>query len=360
MPYVNVDKSGDDIEDCQPLLRDSDTAGHLRGDEGHDKSSGRPANTERSIWKANSKSRPCGRTKTEVSEHEDPRTSYKWSSLIRPRSDPDLWEVSTTSGRPIQQKPLKTCLKQKAKGTNIIPPDKDMVDLRSALKLRRIKTVDFEEVISKSLLPPGRSWSSAMNRSRSQQQEASKRISSCPGTATLTSRSPANPIMTRTDVHFIAIAHASSKCTDLKTMHPEKVEDADPATPTMQAGELDNSNYKVIWDDVPPVHSARTRGRSSSTSQALEAVGSTATRGVERVNTKLTEWYGTWRTTSDSFKPTIVVSPDDDDRRPQTEYGIMDDEDIEIFAPPNSERVSVVHSRHPSRPVSARMSRAAS
>jgi hypothetical protein len=142
-------------------------------------------------------------------------------------------------------------------------------------------------------------------------------------------------------------------------MHPEEIEDADPAIRTMQIGESNNGDHEVIWDDVPTEHSARTRRRSSSASQVLEAVGLTATRGLERVNTKLTEWSDTWKTSSDSFKPTIVVYPDDDDRRPQFKCTIMDGEDIEMFAPPNSERVSPIHSRHHSRPISAQMSRAA-
>ncbi|KAJ4382016.1 hypothetical protein N0V86_002342 [Didymella sp. IMI 355093] len=105
----------------------------------------------------------------------------------------------------------------------------------------------------------------------------------------------------------------------------------------MQIVESGNGSYEVVWDDVPPEHSVRTQRRSSSANQALGAA-SAGTKGLERVNTKLTEWSGTWNTSSDSFKPTIVVFPDDDGRRPHFECAIVDDEDIEIFAPPNSER----------------------
>jgi hypothetical protein len=137
------------------------------------------------------------------------------------------------------------------------------------------------------------------------------------------------------------------------------VEEADPATPTMQIVESSNGAYEIIWDDVPPEHNVRVRRRNSSASQALEAVNSTATRSLERVNTKLTEWSITWNAPSNSFKPRVVVFPDDDGCRPHFESAVVD-EDIGIFAPPNSERASAAQSRHASRPVSASTSRAAS
>ncbi|KAF3036158.1 hypothetical protein E8E12_002931 [Didymella heteroderae] len=139
--------------------------------------------------------------------------------------------------------------------------------------------------------------------------------------------------MTRTDVHVIAIAPSPSRFGGLDTKRQGNFEETDAATPTVQIVESGNGSYEV----VPPEHSARTRRRSSSASQALEAA-STGTKGLERVNTKLTEWSGTWNTPFDFFKPTIVVFPDDDVRRPQFECAIVDDEDIDIFAPPNSER----------------------
>ncbi|KAF2633567.1 hypothetical protein BU25DRAFT_444271 [Macroventuria anomochaeta] len=297
-----------------------------------------------------------------VPKDEEPMTGFTWCSSIRPISNPDLRKASRASSRPDPSKPLKTCLKRKAKSANTTPSNESVTNSEGSAKnqeLRRMKTVDFEEAMSRLVPSQVMISSSAVHHRTLGLRKASKCRPSCPGTAVLSKRSPASPAMTRTDVHVIAVTPSSLKPAGLDPTQPRKADEADPATPTMQIVESNNGNYEVIWDDVPPEHSARTQRRSSSASQALEAV-STGTRGLEHVNTKLTEWSGTWNTPSDSFKPTIVVFPDDNGRRPHFECAVVDDEDIEIFAPPNSERVSAVHSRHPSRPASARMSRAAS
>ena len=291
-------------------------------------------------------------------EGEETRTNFRWSLSVRPSSDPDLRKTSK-----IPNKPLKTCLKQKAKSANTTPPNGSMPAATNSFegkKLRRMKTVDFEEATSIPVPSRLRISSKTMEFQRSRAERNSVKALLCPGTAGLARRSPASPAVTRTDVHVIAIAPALSKYGTLDPPPSELDNENDPATPTMQIVESSNGSYEVIWDDVPPEHGARTHRRSSSASQALEAISSTATRGLERVNTKLTEWSGTWNPSSDSFKPTIVVFPDDDGRPPYHESAIADDEDIVIFAPPNSERASATHSRHNSRPVSASMSRAAS
>lgn len=305
----------------------------------------------------------CGSgTNSPVASGEGLKNTFEWRSSIRPNSDPDLRTSSRASSRPDLRKPLKTCLKHKAKSANATPPNETTTMTKSSVEnqeLRRVKTVDFEKAISQPLPPQERATDSSTKHRRTRPGKPPRRGNSCPGTALLDRRSPAYPAVTRTDVHVIAIAPSSSKSAELNTTDQGVVEEADPATPTMQIVESGNGSYEVVWDDVPPEHSARTRRRSSSASQALEAA-SAGTRGLERVNTKLTEWSGAWNTPSDSFKPTIIVFPDDDDRRPHFECAIVDDEDIEIFAPPNSERVSAVHSRRPSRPASARISRAPS
>ena len=295
-----------------------------------------------------------------VTRDEELRTSFEWRSSIRPNSDPDLRRMFRASNRPDLRKPQKACLEQKAKSANTTPHNESIVGSMSSVenqKLRRVKTVDFDKAISKPIQI--KASSSTVGYYTGRLGKVSKRMLSCPSTAILVRRSPACPAVTRTDVHVIAIAPSSPSAAGLGSTQSREVDETDPATPTMQIVESSNGSYEIVWDDIPPEHSPRTRRRSSSASQALEAI-STGSGSLERVNTKLTEWSGIWNTPSDSFKPTIVVFPDDDGRKPHFESAAVDDEDMEIFAPPNSERVSAVHSRHASRPVSARMSRAPS
>ncbi|KAH6616875.1 hypothetical protein C7974DRAFT_319122 [Boeremia exigua] len=271
-------------------------------------------------------------------------------SSIRPKSNPDLRNTSMTSSG-LSSRPRKTCLKQKTKSANATPPlgtSESSEKLLEDLTLRRRKTVDFAEV--------------SLELSNGDQDERKKdpiqhprQISSCPGTAMLTRCSLASPAMTRTDVHVIAVPPSSSKPGGVSRTQPGELEKSDPATPTIQIVESKNGSYEVVWDDVPPEHNVDTQKRRSSAGEALEAL-STGPKGLERVNTKLTEWSGTWNTPSDCFKPTIVVFPDDDGCRPHFECTIVDDEDIDIFAPPNSARMSAVPSRHVSRPASAHAS----
>ncbi|KAF3051018.1 hypothetical protein E8E11_005952 [Didymella keratinophila] len=245
---------------------------------------------------------------------------------------------------------------------NTTPPNGTatlVVDPVENQKLRRVKTVDFEKAISESFPPQQTTSVSTTNHREGKNGKVPGRLNLCPGAALLARRSPACPAVTRTDVHVIAIAPSSSKSTDMGTADQDDLQEADSATPTMQIVESGNGSFEVVWDDVPLMHGARTRRRSSSASQALEAA-SAGTKGLGRVNTKLTEWSGTWNTLADSFKPTIIVFPDDDGRRPHFDCAIVDDEEIDILAPPNSERVSAYHSHRPSRPASARISRAAS
>lgn len=294
---------------------------------------------------------------------EEPKTSFRWCSSIRPNSDPDLREAHEESKEKSDRNmPLKLCSKQKAKSASTTPPSRSLTGSKSSLetqKLRRMKTVDFEEAISTPVPSQVRN-SETLRNHRSETEKPSKQGPLCLGMVDVARSSPACPAVTRTDVHVIAIAPTSSRHSFWDSSPLRDDVETGPATPTMQIVESSNGSYEVIWDDVLPEDVARVRRRSSSASQALEAISKTGTKGLERVNTKLTEWSGTWNAPSDPFKPTIVVFPDDDGRRPQAECAIVDDEDIKIFAPPNSGRVSAVHSRHPSRPVSAPMSRATS
>ncbi|KAF1933016.1 uncharacterized protein M421DRAFT_53318 [Didymella exigua CBS 183.55] len=286
----------------------------------------------------------------------------EWHSCIRSNSDPYSCSSPRAFSRPDLRKPLKTCLKRKAKSANTTPPNEATASIESSVdnqKLRRVKTVDFEKPISESLPTHEKASRNASDYRGTRVGKAPGRGYSCPGAALLARRSPAYPAMTRTDVQVIAIAPVLSNFPAMNATDQAEVEETDPATATMQIGEPGNGSYEVVWDDIPPEQNVSTRWRSSSASQALEAA-SVGTRGLERVNTKLTEWSGTWNMPPESFKPIIVIFPDDDDRRPHFECAVVDDEDIEISAPPNSERVSAAHSRRSSQPASARMSRATS
>lgn len=316
------------------------------------------SNLQRSNMLHRSKSRSRGGTGNPAVRS---NRSMNVLSSARSISNPGLQMTLGATSRPDVIKPLKTCLKQRAKSANTTPPNEATTSVMSPVKnqnLRRVKTVDFEKAISESAPPPQDAPVSTSDHRQARGRRVPQRLDSCPGAALLARRSPACPAVTRTDVHVIAIAPSSSSPTGLFTADEKEFRDTDRPTPTMQIVESGNGRYEVVWDDVPPEHSVRIRRRSSSASQALGAA-SAGTRGLERVNTKLTEWSGTWNTPSNSFRPTVVVFPDDG-RGPHFECAIVDDEDINISVPPNSERVSAVHSRCPSRPPSARISRSAS
>lgn len=322
----------------------------------------RLSNLQRSDALKPSDSRDRSDAGTPAARGTHPKNSLGWRSSMRSISDPDLQSALETPSRPDVGKPLKTYLKQKAKSANTIPTNEAAMSVMGPVdnqKLRRGKTVDFEKAISIFFPSQQAAPVSMIDHREVRGRKVSEHLNSCSGAALLARRSPACPAVTLTDVHFITTAPSSSRSTAMDTADQDDLQEADPATPTIQIVESDNGSYAVVWDDVPPEHSARTRRRSSSASQALEAA-SARSEGLERVNSKLTEWSGTWNTPSDSFKPTIVIFPDDDGRRPHFDCAMVNDEDIEILAPPNSERVSAVHSRRPSGPASARMSRAAS
>ncbi|KAJ4993116.1 hypothetical protein SVAN01_01468 [Stagonosporopsis vannaccii] len=280
----------------------------------------------------------------------------EWRSLTHSISDPYLSMTSTASKRS-NTKPLKTCLKQKSKSADTTPTNKTLASCDQSpekQKLRRRKTVDFAETVLESGFTRVDVPDRASTRQEPKAEKDQKQKRSCPGTAMLSMPSMASPAITRTDVHVIAITPSSSNFVGAGQTQPKNAK-GDPATPTMQIVESRNGSYEIIWDDVPPEHNVRTQRRSSAAGEALGAL-STSSRGLERVNTKLTEWSGTWNTPSQYFKPTIVVFPDDDGSGPRSECTVIDYDDIGIFAPPNSESASAVHSCHGSRPASACMS----
>ncbi|KAH9872130.1 hypothetical protein J1614_006392 [Plenodomus biglobosus] len=263
--------------------------------------------------------------------------------------------------------PLKPCIKLKSESTPTSPPGgrSELVVEDGNQTLRRVKTVDFDENGSKQsiILPKyvamgvgGPPEKPEVHRTSAKVgQRPGKKIPSWPLRLGVTKSSPADPAVTRTDVHVIAIA-PSVNAADYSN------EDCvDPATPTMQVTESKTGRQEIVWDDVPLERSIGCQDRtSSSAGQALEMVGCHGKRGLDRVNTKLTDWSGTWNSPSSSFKPTIVVFPDDDTWAPHYDCAIEDDEDLTVLAPPNSQRTSAGPSRHQSRPSSAPLTRASS
>jgi hypothetical protein len=299
-------------------------------------------------------------SKQQASENTEP--TLRWYGDLSARSSPDLRRDFNLPKKHGQELPLKTCLKKKAQSTTTTPPSEvsEVTDISSTRRtLRRVKTVDFAEVTKPLLVP------STLKATRVTQAEddpkvstgihapQSKKTPGYPGPMYTGKCGLANPATTRTDVHVIAIA--PSRTVDKK----DKKDSIDPATPTMQIVESSNGCYEVIWDDVPDEHNIQTHRRSSSACHSLQAVSSTAIRGLQHVNFKLTDWSESWNAPSDTFKPTIVVFPDDDGRMSLT-CATDDDEDLHLLVPPNSQRTSAGPSRLPSRPASAPTTRAAS
>jgi hypothetical protein len=123
-------------------------------------------------------------------------------------------------------------------------------------------------------------------------------------------------------------------------------------TPTTQFVETKAGCYEVLWDDGPPDYDIQNRRCSSSTNLS-------SSTGLERVNSKLTEWSWVKDGPSGSVKPQTVLSQNEGSRAPQFDCAV-DDEDLIIVAPPNSERTSGNASGYPSHSTSARVSRAPS
>lgn len=300
----------------------------------------------------------CNRVANPGARKDGCTTNLKWRPLTHSSSDPYLRRTTTMLERRAP-KPLKTCLKQKSRSADATPTN-GMTTVSSNkpqedLKLRRRKTVDFAEAVLEPDLAQANAPAKATERHDARAKKYQKHEFLCPGISMLSKCSLANPAVTRTDVHVIAITPSSSGIVGSGQTNPRRTE-GDPATPTMQIVESNNGSYEIVWEDVPPDYGLNTRRRSSAACEALGSF-STSSKGLERVNTKLTEWSGTWNTPSDHFKPTIVVFPDDDGQGPRFDCAVVGDEDIEILAPPNSERASVVHSRHASRPSSVHMPR---
>ncbi|KAH7070171.1 hypothetical protein FB567DRAFT_405383, partial [Paraphoma chrysanthemicola] len=259
--------------------------------------------------------------------------------------------------------PLKTCLKEQAHSTTTTPPGEGNQVIETSLvnrKLRRVKTVDFEDFAKPSSVLRTFATPNAAKKVRWPITSTGLRVppsnvtTSCPGPVHTGKSGLADPATTRTDVHVIAIA--PSRTVDSK----EAEDNVDPATPTMQIVESSNGCYEVVWDNVPDEHRIRMYRRSSSAFHSLQPINTPSMGALQRVNTKLIGSSGTWNAPSNVFKPTIVVFPDDDGRKQCGNYAVDDDDEWHVPAPPNSQHTSAGPSRPPSRPASAPASQAVS
>ncbi|RAR05089.1 hypothetical protein DDE82_004107 [Stemphylium lycopersici] len=284
------------------------------------------------------------------------------STPVRSSSNPNLAKAFANPRTREHELPLKPCIKNKAKSATTASPGgivQDTTDVERRI-LRRVKTVDFEESGSRtSILLPRvdvtleSATDSPMHAAKTisvptrNPGKAVKKSPSCPNTISIVKSSVADQAVTRTD-------NAQDVTND---------DVPDPATPTMQIIETKSGSYEVIWDDVPSEYSIRMRDRrSSSASHSLETVSPGAGRGLERVNSKLAGWAGTWNSPSDCFRPTIVVFPDDDGRAKRYDCAVEDEdeEDLTLLVPPNSQMTSATSSNHVSRPTSAPLTRTVS
>jgi len=292
------------------------------------------------------------------------RPGFKWFP-VRSNSDPSsVPQIEKSEAKVDRILILKPCMKQIYESAATTPLDeqnKTFSNAKELGKLRRVKTVDFEDPVSrKSLsLPPLKVWTGSFTPDRADTSDRSNtngtiaaktntRIMSYPGP--MKKGMPADTAVTRTDVHVIAITPSwnTDVMPDLSSINP--------ATPTMQIVESKEGCYEVIWDDIPQDHDIRSHQRRSSASEALYTASPEASRGLDRVNTKLKEWSFGTGSPSEPFQSQIVVFPEDDGRDPQYECTVDVERDYTVIAPPNSERTSANHSRYHSRPPSIRRS----
>ena len=275
-------------------------------------------------------------------------------SVLRPPSPGLTLKPSRTTGSgfpdALSVKPLRTCLKQKAKSAGATPSEETVLapeTSQQVQQLRRRKTVDFAKAIAESIPLPGEMSSITSDRCTPSVGEVTALTSPRPGMASLFRRSPASPAVTRTDVHVIAIAPSSSVSASSQSKQAKKLDLGDPVTPTMQLIESNDNRYEVVWDEFSPEHDVRTERRSSAAGQALQDI-STSTRGLESINTKITQWSGTWDSPSDPFKPTAVVFPDEDSRKAHSVTSTVD-ADSNLSGSPNSGNMSNHIQQSPTR-----------
>jgi hypothetical protein len=267
---------------------------------------------------------------------------------IDSHSSPNLRQVRTSQRTSSQEKPLKTCLKQKANTTTPMPACEAKKDLTEPVdhKLRRTKTVDFQKSKTLTGTPAlivtrsqsGKSMVTQAGESSDQNAQSPakvRRISTCPSTIPFMKGNPAESAVTCTDVHIVATSPSLNWAS-------KAAQDTNPSTPTMWIIDAGNGMYKVIWDGLPTENNYTP----------------TAMKGLERVNTKLTEWSGS-QSPSDLSKSTVVVYPEEGSHQYHLEHlvGTAGGNGDALVPPPNSTRTSTVPSRGQSHPASVSLSR---
>jgi hypothetical protein len=267
---------------------------------------------------------------------------------IDSHSSPNLRQMRTSRRTSSQEKPLKTCLKQKANTTTPMPAYEAKKDLTEPVdrKLRRTKAVDFQKskpltgtpalIATRSL--SGKSMVTQAGESSDQNAQSPtkvRRTSTCPSTIPFMKGDPAESAVTRTDVHIVATSPSLNWAS-------KAAQDTNLSTPTIWIVDAGNGMYKVIWDGLPTENNYT----------------STAMKGLERVNTKLTEWSGS-QSSSELSKSTAVVYPEEGSYQYHSEHlvGTAGDNGDALVPPPNSTRTSTVPSRGQSRPASVSLSR---
>jgi hypothetical protein len=267
---------------------------------------------------------------------------------IDSHSSPNLRQMTTSHRTSSQEKPLKTCLKQKANTKTPMPACEAKKDLTEPVdhKLRRTKTVEFQKSKTLTGTPAliatrsqsGKSMVTQAGESSDQNAQSPakvRRTSTCPSTIPFMKGDPAESAVTRTDVHIVATSPSLNWAS-------KAAQDTNPSTPTMWIVDAGNGMYKVIWDGLPTENNYTP----------------TAMKGLERVNTKLTEWSGS-QSPSDLSKSTVVVYPGEGSHQYHLEHLVdtAGDNGDALVPPPNSARTSTVPSRGQSHPASVSLSR---
>ncbi|KAJ4350534.1 uncharacterized protein N0V89_009155 [Didymosphaeria variabile] len=269
-----------------------------------------------------------------------------------------------------QKAPLKSSLKYMSKSAAETPaepatdPSNAAEHHRVSQSLRRVKTVDFKEAEATQIrtLPLSKPWLSdtivnAFHEDKDKSQGSLSAKSRCairgePSCSRLgTKGRPADPAVTKTDVHVVTRAPACEF-----DVLPHEL-DIVTATPTMQIVQSRDSCYEIVWDDVPAEDKQRGHRRSSVASLALRTASSATKDDLERVNSKLFEWDWGRGPDLESFAPQIVVFPDDQGHAHGLTSTTDGDEDASMRAPPNNQRTSDALSSLPSTPATARPSR---
>jgi hypothetical protein len=284
---------------------------------------------------------------------------FKWYPV---RSFSDSSSTAYIQPKPAKRAkdlPLKPCMKHKSKSVATSPSiEHDTVyGLFVDEPMKKAKSVDFELVAKTSFaVPLLRVWeerteagSPYRRRSRRGNERdighllSPRRIESCPGFHAKSR--PADSAITRTDVHVVAVV-PPSEAAPVGTLGRRQ---SPTVTPTIQIVESKQGRYEVIWDDVPKEQDALKDRRTSSAGLSLQAATTTSAEGLQRVNSKLSEW--SWHEDKQAmlYTPQVVVYPDSDGH-PVLDRPVLTDH-LMVFAPPNSEA---------SKTTSARTSRSAS